>query len=209
MPRNMLRNTLAMTAAVALAGGCTTMNDDMDDMDDRDDMNVSTSTTAMANTPVMVGGAEMLPTRNIIENASNSRIHATLVAAVKAADLVPTLSGPGPFTVFAPTDQAFAKLPEGTVGTLLQPANKMMLQNALKYHVVSGNVTASDLMARIRSGGGTATLPTVAGGTLTARMMNGNVVLTDGMGGTATVTQADVRQSNGIIHVVDNVLMPR
>ena len=205
MPKTMIRNALAMTAAGALAAGCTTMNDDMDTMDN-DRMSTTTTTTAPA--PVMVGGAEMLRTRNIIENASNSRIHATLVAAVKAADLVDTLSGPGPFTVFAPTDQAFAKLPEGTIGTLLQPANKMMLQNALKYHVVSGNVTASDLMSRIRAGGGTATIPTVAGGTLTARMMGGNVVIMDANGGTATVTQADVMQSNGVIHVVDNVLMP-
>ncbi|MGB3738019.1 MAG: fasciclin domain-containing protein [Pontixanthobacter sp.] len=171
-------------------------------------MSTATTTTVAAPAPVMVGGAEMLRTRNIVENASNSRIHATLVAAVKAADLVDTLSSPGPFTVFAPTDSAFAKLPEGTIGTLLQPANKMMLQNALKYHVVSGNVTAADLISRIRAGGGMATIPTVAGGTLTAKLMGGNVVLTDANGGTATVTQADVMQSNGIIHVVDNVLMP-
>lgn len=205
MSNTILRHMLAMTAVGALAAGCTTMNDDMDD---RDNMSTATTTTVAAPAPVMVGGAEMLRTRNIVENASNSRIHATLVAAVKAADLVDTLSSPGPFTVFAPTDSAFAKLPEGTIGTLLQPANKMMLQNALKYHVVSGNVTAADLISRIRAGGGMATIPTVAGGTLTAKLMGGNVVLTDANGGTATVTQADVMQSNGIIHVVDNVLMP-
>lgn len=205
MQKTFLRPTLALTAVAALASGCMTtdMDDGMDDMD-----NTQTTASADMNTPVMVGGAEMLPTRNIIENASNSRVHATLVAAVKAADLVETLSGPGPFTVFAPTDMAFAKLPEGTIGTLLQPANRGQLQNVLTYHVVSGNVSAADLMSQIRSGGGMAQLTTVSGGTLTARMMNGNVVLVDANGGTATVTQADVKQSNGVIHVTDAVSLP-
>jgi len=150
----------------------------------------------------------MYPTRNIIENAVNSKDHTTLVAAVKAAGLVDTLSGPGPFTVFAPTNAAFAKLPAGTVDTLLKPENKAMLTKILTYHVVPGRVSASDLMMKIKQGGGTAKLTTVEGGTLTAKMMGGNVVLVDEKGGMATVTQADVFQSNGVIHVTDTVSMP-
>jgi uncharacterized surface protein with fasciclin (FAS1) repeats len=156
----------------------------------------------------MVGGAEMYATRNIVENAVNSRDHTTLVAAVKAAGLAETLSGAGPFTVFAPTNAAFAKLPAGTVDTLLKPENQAMLQSVLTYHVVPGRVTASELVELIRSGGGTATLTTVQGGTLTARMMGSRVMLLDGKGGMAHVTQADVMQSNGVIHVTDAVSIP-
>jgi uncharacterized surface protein with fasciclin (FAS1) repeats len=156
----------------------------------------------------MVGGAAMYPSRTIVENAVNSRDHTTLVAAVKAAGLVDTLSGAGPFTVFAPTNAAFAALPAGTVETLLRPENKAMLQGILTYHVVPGRLTASDLMAQIRAGGGTAQLRTVQGGTLTARMQGDSVVLVDAKGGTAAVTQADVLQSNGVIHVTNAVSLP-
>jgi len=150
----------------------------------------------------------MYASRTIVANAVNSRDHTTLVAAVKAAGLVETLSGPGPFTVFAPTNAAFAKLPAGTVDTLLQPANLATLQSVLTYHVVPGRVTAQDLMGLIRAGGGQARLTTVQGGTLTARMMGGQVVLVDARGGMARVTQANVMQSNGVIHVTDTVSMP-
>ncbi|MFA4892916.1 MAG: fasciclin domain-containing protein [Brevundimonas sp.] len=156
----------------------------------------------------MVGGAAMYPTKTIVENAVNSRDHTTLVAAVTAAGLVPTLSGPGPFTVFAPTNAAFAKLPAGTVDTLVQPANKATLTKILTYHVVPGRVSASDLMAQIRADGGQARLTTVEGGVLTASMRGNAVILTDETGGVATVTQADVFQSNGVIHVTDTVSMP-
>ena len=155
-----------------------------------------------------VGGAAMFPTKNIVENAVNSKDHTTLVAAVKAAGLVDTLEGPGPFTVFAPTNEAFAKLPAGTVDTLLKPENKDQLVKILTYHVVAGKVSSKDLVKLIKSGGGKAMLKTVAGGTLTASLQGSKVVLTDEKGGTATVTIADVYQSNGIIHVVDAVLIP-
>jgi uncharacterized surface protein with fasciclin (FAS1) repeats len=157
---------------------------------------------------VMVGGAAMYPNRTIVENAVNSRDHTTLVAAVTAAGLVPTLSGPGPFTVFAPTNGAFAKLPAGTVDSLVQPANKATLTKILTYHVVSGRVSAQDLIGRIRAGGGRAALTTVEGGVLTASLRGNAVILTDEKGGVATVTQADVFQSNGVIHVTDTVSMP-
>jgi uncharacterized surface protein with fasciclin (FAS1) repeats len=156
----------------------------------------------------MVGGAAMYPTKNIVENAVNSKDHTTLVAAVKAAGLVDTLEGPGPFTVFAPTNEAFAKLPAGTVDTLLKPENKDTLVKILTYHVVAGKVGAADLKKMITDGGGKATLKTVSGGTLTAREVGGKIVLTDEKGGTSTVTIANVWQSNGVIHVVDTVLMP-
>lgn len=156
----------------------------------------------------MVGGQEMYPTKNIIENAVNSADHTTLVAAVKAAGLVDTLQGPGPFTVFAPTNEAFAKLPAGTVDTLLKPENKDTLVKILTYHVVSGKVSAADLKKMIKEGHGQATLKTVSGGTLTAMMDGKNIVLKDEKGGTSTVTIANVFQSNGVIHVVDTVLMP-
>jgi uncharacterized surface protein with fasciclin (FAS1) repeats len=156
----------------------------------------------------MVGGAAMYPSRTIVENAVNSADHTTLVAAVQAAGLVETLSGAGPFTVFAPTNAAFAKLPAGTVDTLLKPENKAMLQTVLTYHVVPGRLTAADLMGRIRAGGGVATLTTVQGGPLQARMMGNGIVLIDAKGGQAMVSQADVMQSNGVIHVTDSVSLP-
>lgn len=156
----------------------------------------------------MVGGAAMYPTKNIVENAMNSKDHTTLVAAVKAAGLVETLEGTGPFTVFAPTNEAFDKLPAGTVDTLLKPENKAMLTKVLTYHVVAGNVTSKDLIKMIKAGGGKAEIKTVEGGTITAMLENGKVILTDEKGGMATVTIADVYQSNGVIHVIDTVLMP-
>lgn len=163
---------------------------------------------AMGHGAVTVGGAAMYPNKTIVENAVNSPIHTTLVAAVTAAGLVETLSGPGPFTVFAPTDEAFAALPAGTVETLVQPANKATLTKILTYHVVAGRVTAADVVALIEAGGGTAAITTVEGGTLTASLDGSTVVLTDEKGGTARVTQADVFQSNGVIHVTDAISMP-
>ena len=156
----------------------------------------------------MVGGAAMYPTKNIVENAVNSKDHTTLVAAVKAAGLVDTLEGAGPFTVFAPTNEAFDKLPAGTVDTLVKPENKDQLTKILTYHVVAGKLSAKDLKKQIKMGGGKATLKTVQGDPLTASIKDGKLVLTDEKGGTATVTIADVYQSNGVIHVIDTVLMP-
>ncbi len=158
---------------------------------------------------VMVGGAPMLASKDIIDNAVNSKDHTTLVAAVKAAGLVETLKGPGPFTVFAPTNAAFAALPAGTVDTLLKPENKGMLTGILTYHVVAGKVDAAALTKAIADGKGTAKLKTVAGGTLTAKTAGGKVMVMDEKGGSATVTIADVYQSNGVIHVVDKVLLPK
>ncbi len=155
-----------------------------------------------------VAGAAMYPAKNIIENAVNSPEHTTLVAAVKAAGLVDTLSGAGPFTVFAPTNAAFAKLPAGTVDNLLRPENKAMLQSVLTYHVVPGRVTAADLASMIKAGGGQARLVTVQGGTLTARMQGNRIILVDAKGGISHVTQANVMQSNGVIHVTDAVSLP-
>ena len=163
---------------------------------------------AYAQKDPMVGGAAMYPTKNIIENAVHSKDHTTLVAAVKAAGLVNTLEGPRPFTVFAPTNEAFAKLPAGTVDTLLKPESRETLSKILTYHVVPGRVTASDLNKMIKDGGGKAELKTVEGGTITASIRGGKVVLTDEKGGMSTITIADVYQSNGVIHVVDTVLMP-
>ncbi len=162
---------------------------------------------ALAQT-VMVGGAAMYPTKDIIDNAVNSKDHTTLVAAVKAAGLVDTLKGPGPFTVFAPTDAAFGKLPAGTVETLVKPENKDTLTSILTYHVVAGKVSAADVVNAIKDGGGKAELTTVQGGKLTASMMGDRVMLTDAKGNMAHVTIADVNQSNGVIHVVDGVVMP-
>lgn len=158
---------------------------------------------------VMVGGAAMYPSKNIVENAVNSKDHTTLVAAVKAADLVETLQGDGPFTVFAPTNAAFDKLPKGTVETLLKPENKAKLQSVLTYHVVAGKHSAADIMKDIKKGNGKATYKTVNGGTLTAMIKGKNVVLMDENGGKATVTIADVNQSNGVIHVIDSVALPK
>lgn len=156
----------------------------------------------------MVGGAAMYKTKDIVDNAVNSKDHTTLVAAVKAAGLVDTLKSRGPFTVFAPTNAAFDKLPAGTVDSLLKPENKEMLTNVLKYHVVAGNMDSKAIMKAIKKGNGKAALTTVEGGTLTAMMDGNNLVLTDEKGGKSIVTIADVRQSNGVIHVVDTVLMP-
>ncbi|MFC6267408.1 fasciclin domain-containing protein [Frigoriflavimonas asaccharolytica] len=181
-------------------------------MSDSTEMGMNDSMTVdpeMVEAPKMVGGAEMLPTKNIVENAVNSADHTTLVAAVKAADLVETLSSAGPFTVFAPTNAAFDMLPKEAVASLMMPENKKALAGVLTYHVVSGKVSAADLMKQITDGGGKATLTTVAGGKLVASVKDGNVILTDENGGESMVTIADVNQSNGVIHVVDHVLMPK
>ncbi len=156
----------------------------------------------------MVGGSKMYPAKNIIENAVNSADHTTLVAAVKAAGLVETLQSAGPFTVFAPVNAAFAKLPAGTVETLLKPENKATLTKVLTYHVVAGKMNAAAIGKAIKDGGGKATLKTVAGGTLTAQMSGDKLTLTDEKGGMSTVTIANVMQSNGVIHVVDTVVLP-
>jgi uncharacterized surface protein with fasciclin (FAS1) repeats len=169
---------------------------------------IATPTFAeMKEKTVTVGGAPMFPSKNIIENAVNSKDHTTLVAAVKAAGLVDTLSGKGPFTVFAPVNTAFEKLPEGTVPTLLKPENKDKLTGVLTYHVVAGNMSAADLEAKAKSMNGKVELKTVAGGTITIMEDGGNWVVVDGKGGKAKITIADVNQSNGVIHVIDGVLM--
>jgi uncharacterized surface protein with fasciclin (FAS1) repeats len=157
---------------------------------------------------VMVGGAAMYPSKNIVENAVNSKDHTTLVAAVKAAGLVETLEGPGPFTVFAPTNEAFAKLPAGAVDNLLMPENKAKLTTVLTYHVVAGRLTAADLMRLVREGHGKATLTSVEGEPLTVTRSHSHLDITDSKGGVARVAIANVMQSNGVIHVVDRVLLP-
>ncbi len=184
---NLKKSLLAATAAAVLA---------------------ITSLTASAQTDPKVGGADMYPTKNIVENAAASPIHKTLVAAVKAAGLVDTLSSKGPFTVFAPTDDAFNKLPAGTVDTLVKPENKDQLVKILTYHVVPGKIDSKKLMKDIKKGGGKATLKTVQGEDLTFTESGGTITITDAKGGTATITTADVYQSNGVIHVIDSVLMP-
>jgi uncharacterized surface protein with fasciclin (FAS1) repeats len=162
----------------------------------------------MDNSNPMVGGAAMYKTKNIVENAVNSKDHTTLVAAVKAAGLVDTLQGKGPFTVFAPTNSAFSALPAGTVDTLLKPENKEMLTKVLTYHVVAGKMDSKTIAKAIKKGNGKATLRTVSGDTLTGSMNGNTLVLTDEKGGMSRVTIADVRQSNGVIHVIDTVLLP-
>ena len=157
---------------------------------------------------VMVGGAAMYPTKNIIENAVNSKDHTTLVAAVKAAGLVETLQGAGPFTVFAPTNEAFDRLPAGTVDNLLKPENKAKLAGILTYHVVAGRISSKELAMMIKKGNGTATLKTVAGGTLVASMKNDKIIIKDEQGEWGYISIADVNQSNGVIHVIDKVLLP-
>src|SRR5215471_2914570 len=164
--------------------------------------------TLFATENPMVGGAPMYSTKNIIQNAMNSKDHTTLVAAVKAAGLVDTLQGKGPFTVFAPTNEAFEKLPAGTVDMLLKPENKQKLAGILTYHVVAGKWTAETLMDKIKADGGSTSIKTVNGETLTAKLESGGVQLIDAKGGTAMVTIPDVMQSNGIIFVIDTVLMP-
>ncbi len=158
--------------------------------------------------PVEVGGAPMYATKNIVENAVNSKDHTTLVAAVKAAGLVETLQSAGPFTVFAPTNEAFAKLPAGTVESLVKPENKATLTKILTYHVVAGSWDAKALAKLIKEGNGTASIKTVAGGILKATIKGGKIMLTDEKGGVATVTIKNVYQSNGVIHVIDTVLLP-
>ncbi|TXE12100.1 fasciclin domain-containing protein [Seonamhaeicola algicola] len=157
----------------------------------------------------MVGGAAMYPTKNIIENAVNSKDHTTLVAAVKAADLVETLMGEGPFTVFAPTNSAFSKLPDGTVDNLLKPENKKMLQTILTYHVVAGKWNAKDVIKLVKDNNGKAEVKTVSGGTITLWLKGNHVYVNDENGNSAKVTIADVNQSNGVIHVIDTVLLPK
>ena len=175
-------------------------------------LSLATSTiagvSAVQASTVTVGGAPMYSQKNIIQNAVNSKDHTTLVAAVKAAGLVDTLSGAGPFTVFAPTNAAFDKLPAGTVNTLVQPENKATLTKILTYHVVAGRLSAADIKKMIKDGHGAAELKTVSGGTLTAMMKGNMIVLKDEKGGMSTVTQGNVFQSNGVIHVVDSVLLP-
>jgi len=158
---------------------------------------------------VTVGGAPMYPTKDIIDNAVNSKDHTTLVAAVKAAGLVDTLKGPGPFTVFAPTNKAFAKLPKGTVETLLKPENKDKLTAILTYHVVPGALDAAALREKVKEGKGTAMLTTVQGEALTVKTSGNKIIVSDAKGDKADVTIADVIQSNGVIHVVDTVLLPK
>lgn len=210
---NITRITTLMVASAALAvGACSKAEDETAATNDvvlEDDVALDTGAMGGSNaTSVMVGGAEMLPTKTIVENASQSADHTTLVAAVKAAGLVETLSGPGPFTVFAPTNAAFAKLPAGAVDGLLKPAAKADLTKVLTYHVVPGTMTAAQLSAAIKSGNGKAELTTVQGAKLTASEDAGKITLTDSKGGKSVVTQADVTQSNGVVHVVDTVLMP-
>ena len=166
-------------------------------------------TTVAARAQVTVGGAPMYASKDIIDNAVNSKDHTTLVAAVKAAGLVDTLKSPGPFTVFAPTNTAFSALPAGTVDTLLKPENKGQLTKVLTYHVVPGKMDAATLVKQIDAGGGKAMLKTASGGTLTATASGKTVSVTDESGGTSKVTIADVNQSNGVIHVVDKVLLPK
>lgn len=167
------------------------------------------STQSIAQQTKMVGGAEMYPTKDIIDNAVNSKDHTTLVAAVKAAGLVETLKSDGPFTVFAPTNAAFAKLPKGTVETLLKPENKAMLTKVLTYHVVAGRHSAASIVKAIKAGKGMAQFTTVSGGKLSAMLNGKSVVLKDENGGTSMVSIADVNQKNGVIHVIDSVVLPK
>jgi uncharacterized surface protein with fasciclin (FAS1) repeats len=192
---------LAITlAACALLGACASK-----DMSPMSSMPVQ---PMAAENTVMVGGAAMFPSRDIVDNAVNSKDHTTLVAAVKAAGLVDTLKSPGPFTVFAPTNASFAALPAGTVDTLLKPENKPTLTKVLTYHVVPGRLDAAALGRMIAAGGGRATLKTASGGNLYATASGSHVMITDEKGGTAMVSIANVYQSNGVIHVVNKVLMP-
>ncbi len=197
MKLKLLAAALLSTCALA---GC------MADMNTRTD--ASADASAMASDNPMVGGAAMYASKDIIDNAVNSADHTTLVAAVKAAGLVDTLKGAGPFTVFAPTNAAFDLLPAGTVDTLLKPENKAMLGSVLTYHVVPGTMTSADLAAKARAGNGRAMLTTVAGGSLWVSGSGNDWMVTDAKGNTANITIADVMQSNGVIHVVDKVLMP-
>lgn len=194
---------LTRTAAILLAGfllsaGLTTLPA----------MAQSAGSSSSSEHAVMVGGAPMYPSKNIIENAVNSKDHTTLVAAVKAAGLVQTLEGPGPFTVFAPTNEAFDKLPPGTVATLVKPENKATLTKILTYHVVAGRLTAADLMKMVKEGGGKATLKTVEGDPLTVSQQGNKLYVMGEKSGIAEITIPNVMQSNGVIHVVSSVLLP-
>ena len=203
-------NMNANRAMNSMGNGMNTVSNSMGNAANTVGNSMGNTANTMSNTTSsnpMVGGAAMLATKNIIENASNSKDHTTLVAAVKAAGLVDTLEGAGPFTVFAPTNEAFDKLPKGTVDTLLKPESKEALKKVLTYHVVAGKVDAATLAKDIEAGKGKATLKTVEGGSLTASMEGKDVIITDEKGGKAKVTIADVMQSNGVIHVVDTVLM--
>jgi uncharacterized surface protein with fasciclin (FAS1) repeats len=203
----MMKKLVLAGAVATLLSACAGGMHSMGEMSSSDAM-MSHSSSKMGMAPVMVGGAPMYASKDIIDNAVNSKDHTTLVAAVKAAGLVDTLKGPGPFTVFAPTNQAFAALPAGTVDTLLKPANKPTLVKVLTYHVVPGRYDAAALMQMIKAGNGRATLTTANGETLIAMMRGSDVVVMDHKGDVATVTTADVYQSNGVIHVVDKVLLP-
>jgi uncharacterized surface protein with fasciclin (FAS1) repeats len=196
------------TANNSMRNGTNTNMTNMTNSNMNSNMNsITNSNSNMSSENPMVGGAPMLKTKDIVDNASNSKDHTTLVAAVKAAGLVETLKGAGPFTVFALTNAAFEKLPAGTVDTLLKPENKDKLKGVLTYHVVAGNMDSKAIAKAIEDGKGKATLKTVQGGTLTAAMEGSDLVLTDEKGGKSKVTTADVMQSNGVIHVVDTVLM--
>ena len=225
--KNKLVITLSAAAAFALTTACpappnsamntttnrantNTMSNSTSNAMSNSTMNTNTMTNSTASTAnPMVGGAPMLVTKDIIDNAVNSKDHTTLVAAVKAAGLVDTLKGAGPFTVFAPTNAAFDKLPKGTVETLVKPESKATLTKILTYHVVAGKQDAASIAKAIETGKGKATFKTVQGEELTAALEGANVVLTDAKGGKSTVTIADVMQSNGVIHVIDTVLMPK
>lgn len=219
MNKTFLTITLAgSVVAISACGGMATNNANMtannsmkanNSMATANTMAPANTATAPADNNPMVGGAPMVRTKDIIDNAVNSKDHTTLVAAVKAAGLVETLKGAGPFTVFAPVNAAFDKLPKGTVDTLLKPENKKMLTGILTYHVVAGKMDAASITKAIEDGKGKATFKTVAGGTLTATLEGKDVILTDEKGGKSKVTIADVMQSNGVIHVVDSVLMPK
>ncbi len=203
--------TAASLSAVMLTACMGTMQSHDDAMASSDGASMSSdmSSDGMSNENPMVGGAAMYASKDIIDNAVNSNDHTTLVAAVKAAGLVDTLKGPGPFTVFAPTNAAFDALPAGTVDTLLKPENKADLAKVLTYHVVAGKVDSTALMSKINAGGGMASLTTVEGEPLVAKAgANGGITVTDSKGNVANVTIADVMQSNGVIHVVDTVLLP-
>ncbi|NNF20154.1 MAG: fasciclin domain-containing protein [Flavobacteriaceae bacterium] len=195
-----LINILNKTTVLALFMIGSTLSAQQDNMSNSMDMKEEMTK--------MVGGAAMYPSKDIVSNAVNSKDHTTLVAAVKAAGLVETLQGPGPFTVFAPTNKAFDKLPEGTVATLLEAGNKAKLQGVLTYHVLAGKFSAADIVAAIKKGMGKAEFTTVNGGKISAMLKGKNVMLTDANGNTAKVTIADVNQSNGVIHVVDTVVLP-
>lgn len=212
MKQNLLIALIALAISACAGPGSDPVGGNKNTNNNKMSGNGNSTMSSNANTGdgnPMVGGAAMFKTRDIIDNAVNSKDHTTLVAAVKAAGLVETLKGTGPFTVFAPTNAAFEKLPAGTVDGLLKPESKADLTKVLTYHVVPGKQDAATIARAIEDGKGKATFKTVAGGTLTAAMEGASVVLTDEKGGKSKVTTADVMQSNGVIHVIDSVLMPK